>query len=62
MLIKECNNVRNNIQGRAEGAEKQAIEATINLLKMKKLTPEEIALVENLPIEKVLELQKSLTQ
>ena len=46
----------------AEGKEQQAIEAAINLLKMKKLSPEEIAQVQGLPIKKVLELQKSITE
>jgi len=44
-----------------DGQEQKAIEAAINLLKMKKLTPQEIADVEGLPLEKVLELQKSIS-
>ena len=46
--------------GRVEGRTEKAIEATINLLKMNLLTPEQIAQAQGLPIEKVLELQKSL--
>ena len=47
-------------KGLAEGAQQQAIEATINLLKMKLGTPEQIAQAQGLPLEKVLELQKSI--
>ena len=43
------------------GQQQQAINATINLLKMNKLSPEEIAQAQGLPLEKVLELQKSIT-
>lgn len=45
---------------RNEGQQKQAIESAIRLLKMNKLSPEEIALSQALPLEKVLELQKSI--
>ena len=45
-------------QGLAQGAQKQAIEAAINLLKLGKLSPEEIAQAQNLPLEKVLELKQ----
>ena len=43
-----------------EGEQKKAIEAAINLLKMNKLTPDEIAQAQGLPLEKVLELQEQL--
>lgn len=43
------------------GQQQQAINATINLLKMNKLSPEEIAQAQGLPLEKVLELHKSIT-
>ena len=45
-----------------DGQEQKAIEVAINLLKMKKLTPQEIADVEGLSLEKVLELQKSISE
>ena len=50
--------VEGRTQGLAEGKEQQAIEAAINLLKMKKLSPEEIAQVQGLPLKKVLKLKK----
>ncbi len=43
-----------------EGKQEKAIEAAINLLKMNKLTPDEIAQAQDLPLEKVLELQKTI--
>ena len=43
-----------------EGAQQKAIEAAINLLKMDKLSPEEISQTLSLPLEKVLELQKEI--
>ena len=43
-----------------EGKQAKAIEAAINLLKMNKLTPDEIAQAQGLPLEKVLELQQQL--
>ena len=42
------------------GKEAKAIEAAINLLKMNKLTPDEIAQAQDLPLEKVLELKKTI--
>ena len=45
---------------REDGRIEQAIAATINLLKMGLLTPEQIAQAQGLPLEKVLELQKSI--
>ena len=46
---------------RQEGYEQKAIEAAINLLKMKLGTPEQIAQAQGLPVEKVLELQSQLS-
>ena len=45
-------------QGIQQGEQKKAIEAAINLLKMEILSPEQIAQAQDLPLEKVLELQK----
>ena len=45
---------------REDGRTEKAIEATINLLKMKLGTPEQIAQAQGLPLEKVLELQKTI--
>ena len=47
-------------RGREEGALQKAIEAAINLLKMEILSPEQIAQAQDLPLEKVLELQKEI--
>jgi predicted transposase/invertase (TIGR01784 family) len=47
-------------QGIVQGAQQQAIQAAINLLKMGKLTPEQIAQTQGLSLEKVLELQQQL--
>ncbi len=47
-------------EGILEGQQQQAIAAAINLLKMDKLSPGEIAQSQGLPLEKVLELQKSI--
>ena len=47
--------------GKEAGKEAKAIEAASNLLKMNKLTPNEIAQAQGLPLEKVLELQKSIS-
>ena len=44
-----------------EAKEEKAIEVAINLLKLNKLTPAEIAQAEDLPLEKVLELKEQLT-
>ena len=49
-------------EGYKEGAEQKAVEAATNLLKMKILSPEQIAKAEGLPLEKVLELQKEITE
>lgn len=43
-----------------QGTRQKAVEAAINLLKMNILTTEQIAQAQGLPIEKVLELQKSI--
>ena len=48
-------------RGRAEGQQQQAINSAINLLKMNVLSPEQIAQAQGLTLEKVLELQKSIT-
>ena len=42
------------------GRQEKAIEAAINLLKMSILSPEQIAQAQGLPLEKVLELQKTI--
>ena len=47
-------------QGIQQGAHQQAIQAANNLLKMGVLSPEQIAHVQGLPVEKVLELQSQL--
>lgn len=47
--------------GIQQGAQQKAIEAATNLLRMKVGTPEQIAQAQGLPLEKVLELQKSIT-
>lgn len=47
-------------EGVISGAQQKAIEAAINLLKMEVLTPEQIAQAQDLPLEKVLELQKEI--
>ena len=48
-------------EGEQLGAQKKAIEAAINLLKMEILSPKQIAQAQGLSIEKVLELQKNIT-
>ena len=48
-------------QGLAEGAQQNAIENARNFLRMNLGTPEQIAQGCSLPLEKVLELQKSIT-
>ena len=58
-VVEEIRN-EGRVEGRSEGRTEQAIEAAINLLKMNVLTPEQIAQAQGLPLEKVLELQKSL--
>ena len=47
-------------EGLIEGAQQKAVEAAINLLKMKLGTPEQIAQAQGLPLEKVLELKAQL--
>lgn len=49
-------------EGIQQGIQQQAIEAAINLLKMKLGTPEQIAQAQGLPLEKVLELQQQLKE
>ncbi len=45
-------------QGLEQGAQQKAEEAAINLLKMGKLSPEEIAQAQGLPLDEVLKLQE----
>ena len=47
-------------EGIISGSQQKAIEAAINLLKMKLGTPEQIAQAQGLPLEKVLDLQKEI--
>ena len=47
-------------QGRVEGIEEARIEAAKNLLKMNKLSHEEIAQADNLPLRKVQELAEEI--
>ncbi len=46
--------------GKEAGAQQKAVEAAINLLKMKVGTPEQISQAQGLPLEQVLELQKQV--
>ena len=46
--------------GERKGAQEQAMQAAMNLLKMNVLTPEQIAQAQGLPLDQVLELQKEL--
>ncbi len=48
-------------RGFEEGSQQKAIEAATNLLKMGLGTPKQISQAQGLPLEKVLELQKTLT-
>ena len=48
-------------EGMEKGRRQKAIEAAINLIKMEKLSPEEIAQAQGLPLETVLKLQKEIT-
>lgn len=48
-------------KGEQKGRQEQAVEAATNLLKMKLGTPEQIAQAQGLPLEQVIELQKSIT-
>ena len=48
-------------EGYEDGAQDKAIEAATNLLKMDVLSPEQIAQVQGLPLEQVLELQKQIS-
>ena len=49
-------------EGEAIGAQKQAEEAAINLLRMDKLSPEEIAQAQGLPLKRVQELKEKLNR
>ena len=46
--------------GKEAGIQQKAKEAAINLLKMDKLSPEEIAQAQGLPFERVMELKEQL--
>ena len=48
--------------GLEEGIHQKAVEAAINLLKMGVGTPEQIAQAQGLPLEQVLELQKTIVR
>lgn len=48
-------------EGEQKGRSEKAVEATCNLLKMNILSPEQIAQAQGLPLEQVIELQKSIT-
>ena len=60
MLLTEYDEEAHKRAWRNEGRQQMAEEAAVNLLRMKLGTPEEIAQVEGLSLEKVLELQKNL--
>ena len=47
-------------EGLEQGAQHQAIQAAINLLKMQVLSPEQTAQAQGLPLQKVLELQEEI--
>ena len=47
--------------GKEAGIQQKAFEIAINLLKMKLLSPEQIAQAEGLSLEQVLELQKQIS-
>ena len=47
-------------EGLDEGKKQKAIETAMNLLKINLLSPEQISQSVELPLEKVLELQKSI--
>ena len=49
-------------EGLEEGKQQKAIEGATNLLRMNKLSPEEIAYAQALPLEKVLELQMIISK
>ncbi len=48
-------------EGLAEGQQQKAIEAATNLLKLNKLSVEQIASTIGIPLEQVLELQKQIS-
>ena len=48
-------------KGLDEGMQKKAVETAMNLLKINLLSPEQISQSVELPLEKVLELQKEIT-
>ena len=45
-----------------DGQQQKALETATNLLKMNKLSPDEIAFASGLSIEKILELKEQLTE
>ncbi len=47
-------------EGLIEGAQQKAVEAAINLLKMKILSDEQIAQAQGLTVEKVIELKSQV--
>ena len=59
-LYDKCRRREGYNEGLEAGAQQKAEEAAINLLRMRLGTPEQIAQAQGLPLEKVLELQKSV--
>jgi predicted transposase/invertase (TIGR01784 family) len=49
-------------RGRKQGEEKKAVETAVNLVKLGKVTLEEIAAATSLPLEQVKELEKQTMQ
>ena len=60
-LYDKCRRREGFNEGIVQGAQQKAIDAAINLLKMNILTPEQISQSLELPLERVLELQKEIT-
>ena len=58
--IKKAAKEEGKAEGLLEGQQQKAIEAAINLLKMGKLSPEEISQAQGLSLEKVLKLQEEI--
>ena len=48
--------------GIQQGAQQKALETAINLLKLNKLSPDEIAFSAGLSVEKILELKEQFTE
>ncbi|MBR5965190.1 MAG: hypothetical protein IK015_03665 [Treponema sp.] len=55
-----CMRAKGRKEGLAEGAQQKAVEAATNLLRMKVLTPEQIAQAQGLPLDEVLALKEQL--